>query len=614
MVSIVSKRTSIARRLLSGNILILSLAAGIFAVSTVSLQRASANYRSLYEKRLVAATSLVAADRDVHKSRLALFHLMQAKASGRGESMQTLAWEVRDSLAQMRERTDFFLEIAAPLAKPDSSGKVYVEAGVFDAFTFSRDAIPALTDGLIALAESGEAAGSSYWNEYSPIFDVMRESLKKISDAMDAKSASDFKAAMGSLRATTLVNGSLFILLILLIVAIYGGFRRQIAVPIARLNALVRDLSRGEGDLRIRLEENAYGEAGTIATGFNSFLVQLSSIVKDMAGASRELETIGAGLSAEALGNSAAVKRATGNVEKINGLVSDQASGVAESSATVGEMVKNIGSLDAAIEEQAAGVAESSASIEEMVSNIQSVGRNMEAVDRSVVGLVSASDEGRARQAEVSSRIAEVAAQSEGLEEANRLIAQIATQTNLLAMNAAIEAAHAGDAGRGFSVVADEIRKLAENAAEQSKLIGATLKSVQEVIAGVVHSSRNSEEVYVMIGERVAEVRRLEEEVRQAMVEQTTGSRQILEALSRINELTQGIKDGSSSMKGGGAIVLKEMEHLTVLSRDILLSMEEISREVSGIDESADRTADLGGKNAALAKRVAAAGSRFKTD
>jgi methyl-accepting chemotaxis protein len=97
-------------------------------------------------------------------------------------------------------------------------------------------------------------------------------------------------------------------------------------------------------------------------------------------------------------------------------------------------------------------------------------------------------------------------------------------------------------------------------------------------------------------------------------VEQTAGSRQVLEALTHINGLTQGVKQNSSSMKEGGSIVLKEMGRLTAVSQDILDAVGEISREISGIDLSLSRTAELGKRNAVLAVRVADAKGRFKAE
>ena len=127
---------------------------------------------------------------------------------------------------------------------------------------------------------------------------------------------------------------------------------------------------------------------------------------------------------------------------------------------------------------------------------------------------------GKVKQSAVDSSVREIASQSELLMEANEVIAGIASQTNLLAMNAAIEAAHAGEAGKGFSVVADEIRRLSETSAEQSRSIGAELGKISETIAEVVETSRESETVFASITSEIDTTDILVKQIERAMAEQ----------------------------------------------------------------------------------------------
>ena len=204
--------------------------------------------------------------------------------------------------------------------------------------------------------------------------------------------------------------------------------------------------------------------------------------------------------------------------------------------------------LNGNVSEQAAAVTESAAAIEEMVANIQSVTSSLTKNAEHVRELQSASEVGHNGINEVVADIRGIAVESESLLEINSVMSNIASQTNLLSMNAAIEAAHAGESGRGFAVVADEIRKLAESSSKQSKTIGVVLKTIKGSIDKITKSAENVLNRFVTIDGGIKTVAEQERGVLNAMEEQRQGSEQVLLAIGQVSDITQRVKDDAQQM------------------------------------------------------------------
>jgi len=214
----------------------------------------------------------------------------------------------------------------------------------------------------------------------------------------------------------------------------------------------------------------------------------------------------------------------------------------------------------------------------------------------------------------VASDIQEISRESEGLLEINAVMENIASQTNLLSMNAAIEAAHAGEAGKGFAVVADEIRKLAESSSDQSKTIGTVLKKIAESIRKITDSTENVLKKFEAIDSGVRTVSDQEEIIRNAMAEQGEGSKQILQGVGNVNEITRQVKAGSEEMLEGSKEVMNESRNLEMITQEITGGMNEMATGADQVNVAVNNVSTLSVKTTEGIGKLMREVSRFKVD
>lgn len=161
--------------------------------------------------------------------------------------------------------------------------------------------------------------------------------------------------------------------------------------------------------------------------------------------------------------------------------------------------------------------------------------------------------------------------------ETSSVIQNIAAQTNLLAMNAAIEAAHAGETGKGFAVVAGEIRKLAEESSNHGKNITKILKELKAKIEHVTASAESTEEQFDAIFGLVEKTKSQEQIIMRAMQEQKNGSMHIVQAMDKIGDMTHEVQAVSQEMLHGSMAISTEMKQLAALSDTIVCGMNEMA-------------------------------------
>ena len=348
-----------------------------------------------------------------------------------------------------------------------------------------------------------------------------------------------------------------------------SGFYSSIVEQMENLSSEKKDLTR-------RINVGSVDEIGTVSGMVNAFCEHLGdgiSIIKNKVNA---LTNTGYELSVNMAKTSAAVDEISTNFKEIKTLEVKQQKESAEVRKALENIENSIQLQDKLIDEQTESVNTSSSAIEEMTANIHSVSQTLIENGKNVEALMEASEHGRTSLQTVAQEIQEIAKDSEGLLEINSAMNKIASQTNLLSMNAAIEAAHAGEVGKGFAVVADEIRKLAVSSGEQSKTISAMLKKVKASIDNITKSSDEVLSRFGAIDSGVKTVSEHEMNIRHAMEEQEVGGKQILDAIGRLKEITVSVQKGSEGMSKSGGDLVRETDEFINISHEAMDGMNDI--------------------------------------
>jgi methyl-accepting chemotaxis protein len=388
----------------------------------------------------------------------------------------------------------------------------------------------------------------------------------------------------------------------------------SIVKPIVFVTNTLKDISEGEGDLTKSITITSKDEVGDLARYFNATLEKIKTLIITIKTQSVALFDIGNELASNMTETAAAINEITSNIQSLKQQTVNQSASVTETNATMEQITENIEKLNGFINKQTESVAQSSSAVEEMLANIQSVTATLMRNVENVKSLTEASEVGRSGLQDVASDIQQIAHDSEGLLEINAVMENIASQTNLLSMNAAIEAAHAGEAGKGFAVVADEIRKLAESSSEQSKTISSVLKKIKDSIDKITRSTDAVLNKFEAIDSGVRTVSDQEQNIRNAMEEQSQGSQQILEAVSHLNELTQQVKGGAEEMLQGSKEVIGESKNLAHVTQELTNGMNEMATGADQINVAVTRVNEISVQNKENIDVLVREVSRFKVE
>ncbi|MDR2953207.1 MAG: methyl-accepting chemotaxis protein [Treponema sp.] len=396
------------------------------------------------------------------------------------------------------------------------------------------------------------------------------------------------------LRAFTYIIAAIFVVAGAIIVYFVMNSTTK---PIIHVTDTSKDISQGGGDLTRRVNVESKDETGLLAHYFNLTMDTIRNLVGTIKYKIDGLNHTSYELSQNMGKTSSAVQQISSNLDSMRNLMVKQEKSTTEAGKAVEDIKGNIDSLKNLIRQQTESVNVSSSAIEEMTANIHSVTQTLADNSRNVSTLSEASENGKTGLQTVAQEIQEIAHESEGLLEINSVMDNIAAQTNLLSMNAAIEAAHAGESGKGFAVVAGEIRKLAESSGQQSKTTAAMLKKIKTSIDNITKSSNAVLERFGAIDTSGKTVSLHEQNILHAMEEQEVGGKQILESIDRLRDITASVKGGSEHMAISGETLVHETETFIKTSKETVEGMNEILKGINQINDSVSHVNEMSLEN-----------------
>jgi methyl-accepting chemotaxis protein len=404
------------------------------------------------------------------------------------------------------------------------------------------------------------------------------------------------------------------ILDVLLSVIIFLLVNYQVIAPLSKIGRMLRNISRGGGDLTVDVPVRTKDEVGLIGIYFNDFRQSLKTMISAIVTSTSRLSLSGVDLSSNTEETAAGATEIAANLAAMEKQVGFQSESILQSSAALDSISQGMAEQRNVINRQAEHVDQAVASVKAMNDHLAKVRKNIYDSAELFKRLNLANDIGRQSLEDVNKKIVSIFGQSDSLLEATDTISNIASQTNLLAMNAAIEAAHAGASGKGFAVVADEIRKLAENSGSQAVVTEKALKNILNVIEQTFSSFKAVDDSFQELNSLLKAISDSERQNMLSIDEHSELSEKTISTLDNVHGLSSKVLQSTDLVGEMNETVQSHMSKLKEIAFSVQTGMTEIVRGNDEIRNAVENISHLSLENKQQISEVFDQTRKFKLE